>query len=225
MLASPHARQQTVPGSFLPGGARSIYLLSPVRFPRIVANEREIRRGVTQRTCSSAEVPGGLQLRLPVRVAAVACQVAEPSLIVGPCCGPQAPGPLRVSPPPVARHWQFCAHWQSRRHRDLGQGPKPAPRPRIHDSEPGRVPFGARVAFWPGPTQDAPPQNGRTVRSLNLNLGRLRHSGYYMMAGRGPGQAAQVEVPLGHCRSSLTGRLTLDGAPGFANSLKLPLCG
>jgi hypothetical protein len=42
-----------------------------------------------------------------------------------------------------------------------------------------------------------------------------------MMAGslRGPGQAAQVEVPLGHCRSSLTGRLTLDievvtGAPG-----------
>jgi hypothetical protein len=48
------------------------------------------------------------------------------------------------------------------------------------------------------------PQNfeGRTVRSLNLNLGRLRHSGYYaasaeattlpqaiMMAGRGPGQA------------------------------------
>ena len=107
------------------------------------------------------------------------------------------------------------------------------------------MPFGARVAFWPGPTQDAPPPKDRTVRSLNLNLGRLRHSGYYaasaeattlpqaiMMAGRGPGQAAQVEVPLGHCRSSLSGRLTLDimmevatGAPGFANSLKLPLCG
>ena len=71
---SPHARQQTVLGIFLPGGARSIYLLSSVRFPRIVVNEREIRRGVNQRTCSSAEVPGGLQLRLPVTVAAVACQ-------------------------------------------------------------------------------------------------------------------------------------------------------
>ena len=73
---SPHARQQTVLGIFLPGGARSIYLLSSVRFPRIVVNEREIRRGVShwQRTCSSAEVPGGLQLRLPVTVAAVACQ-------------------------------------------------------------------------------------------------------------------------------------------------------
>ena len=144
---SPHARQQTVLAIFLPGGARSIYLLSSVRFPRIVVNEREIRRGVNQRTCSSAEVPGGLQLRLPVTVAAVACQVAEPSLIVGPCCGPQAPGPLRVSPPPVARHRQLCA--QSRWHRDLGQGPKPARRLRMTRS---RVVcrLGPGLRFGPG---------------------------------------------------------------------------
>ena len=85
--------------------------------------------------------------------------------------------------------------------------------------------LGPGLRFGPGAAdKDAPPQKGRTVRSLNLNLGRLRHSGYYaasaaseatmlpqaiMMAGRGPGQAAQVEVPLGHCRSSLSGRLTL----------------
>ena len=82
--------------------------------------------------------------------------------------------------------------------------------------------LGPGLRFGPGAAdKDAPPPKGRTVRSLNLNLGRLRHSGYYaasaeattlpqaiMMAGRGPGQAAQVEVPLGHCCSSLSGRLT-----------------
>ena len=76
--------------------------------------------------------------------------------------------------------------------------------------------LGPGLRFGPGAADKAAtPPKGRTVRSLNLNLGRLRHSGYYMMAGslRGPGQAAQVEVPLGHCRSSLTRRLTLDGAP------------